>query len=50
MRERSPREPQEPVGIVISSGARDDVTPKFAAFEWSPAPDDTQIVSQARAA
>lgn len=50
MRERSPKEPQEPVGIVISSGARDEVAPKFAAFEWGPAPDDTQLAAQPRAA
>lgn len=37
--QREHRESQEPVGIVIASGARGDVTPRFAAFEWGPAPE-----------
>jgi hypothetical protein len=28
-----------PVGIVISGGARGDVTPRFSAFVWGPAPE-----------
>lgn len=30
---------QEPVGIVISRGSRDEPTPVFLAYEWSPAPE-----------
>lgn len=50
MRQRSLKEPQEPVGIVISNGTREEVMPKFAAFEWSPAPDDQQRAPEAKAA
>lgn len=40
MKQRGYREPQEPVGIVIASGDRGDVTPRFAAFVWGPAPEE----------
>lgn len=30
---------QEPLGIIIADGARAEVTPRFAAFVWGPAPD-----------
>lgn len=33
------RESQEPVGIVIAGDARGEVTPRFAAFVWGPAPE-----------
>ena len=36
---RQTREAEEPIGIVISGGARDEVTPRFAAFVWGPAPE-----------
>jgi hypothetical protein len=29
---------QEPVGIVISNGARDQAEPRFSAYVWGPAP------------
>ena len=29
----------EPLGIVIADGARAEVTPRFSAFVWGPAPD-----------
>jgi hypothetical protein len=29
----------EPLGIVIADGARADVTPRFVAFVWGPAPE-----------
>ena len=29
----------EPIGIVISSGARIDEAPRFAAYVWGPVPD-----------
>ncbi|GLC28495.1 hypothetical protein [Roseisolibacter agri] len=32
-------EVQEPLGIVIADGARADVTPRFFAFVWGPAPE-----------
>ena len=31
---------QEPVGIVISRGSRDEAAPVFRAFEYCQAPDD----------
>ena len=40
MAQRIQAEPQEPVGIVISAGWRDDVAPRFAAFVWGPVPED----------
>lgn len=40
MAQRVQQEPQEPVGIVISAGGRGEVAPRFAAFEWAPAPED----------
>ncbi len=32
-------EVQEPLGIVIADGARADVTPRFVAYVWGPAPE-----------
>jgi hypothetical protein len=29
----------EPIGIVISSGSRDEDAPKFAAYVWGPVPE-----------
>ena len=37
--QREHREVEEPVGIVIAGGARGDVTPRFSAFVWGPAPE-----------
>jgi hypothetical protein len=31
---------QEPVGIVISSGSREEESPRFAAYVWGPVPED----------
>lgn len=31
---------QEPLGIVISRGTRDEVSPTFWAYVWGPAPED----------
>jgi hypothetical protein len=28
---------EEPIGIVISRGSRDEPTPAFASYEWGPA-------------
>ena len=35
---------QEPVGIVISRGSRDERAPRFAAYVWGPAP--TEVVEK----
>lgn len=29
----------EPIGIVISSGSRDEGAPRFAAYVWGPVPE-----------
>lgn len=50
MTPHSPREPQEPVGIVISNGSREEVAPRFAAFVWGPAPDEQPLAPEVRAA
>ena len=44
-------EVQEPIGIVIANGARREVTPRFAAYVWGPAPtDDAEEAHKAAAA
>lgn len=32
---------QEPVGIIISRGTRDEATPRFSAYVWGPVPEET---------
>ena len=34
----TPRESDEPIGIVISSGERREPEPRFAAYVWGPVP------------
>ena len=43
---------QEAIGIVISDGARLEVTPRFAAFVWGPSPEPvaTSETTEPRAA
>lgn len=41
---------QEPLGIVISSGARGDTQPRFSAYVWSDAPEPTLEPTARRAA
>lgn len=33
---------QEPIGIVISRGTRDEATPVFSAYVWGPAPEPSE--------
>lgn len=33
---------QEPVGIVISRGSRDEATPRFSAYVWGPIPEELE--------
>ena len=40
---------QEPVGIVISRGSRDEATPRFSAYVWGPIPEEPDA-SQTEAA
>lgn len=37
----------EPHGIVIADGARAEVTPRFAAFVWGPAPEAIPVEAAA---
>jgi hypothetical protein len=34
---------QEPVGIIISRGTRDEATPRFSAYVWGPVPEDVDV-------
>lgn len=45
-------EVQEPLGIVIADGVRAEVTPRFFAFVWGPAPEPTsaEVAPEPRAA
>ncbi|MGZ8377916.1 MAG: hypothetical protein ACXW61_08110 [Gemmatirosa sp.] len=45
-------EVQEPSGIVIADGVRADVTPRFVAFVWGPAPEPAvaEVTPEPRAA
>ena len=39
----SVRGTNEPVGIVISRGSREEARPAFLAFVWGPAPEDDPV-------
>ena len=41
---------QEPVGIVISQGARVEPTPTLFAYVWGPAPEITEEPREAKVA
>ena len=43
---------EEPVGIVISRGSRDEATPRFSAYVWGPGPEepDSRVHGSHRAA
>lgn len=36
---------QEPVGIVISRGSRDEAAPRFTAYVWGPVPEEVETAS-----
>lgn len=36
---------QEPIGIVISNGNREEAQPRFTAFMWSPVPEEPELVA-----
>lgn len=42
----------EPMGIVISRGSRDEATPRFSAYVWGPVPEEsgTRVNGEHRAA
>ena len=37
----------EPLGIIISQGSRDEPTPIFSTYIWGPAPDPADSASKA---
>jgi len=39
--------PDEPVGIIISRGTRDEVAPRVAAYIWGPVPMDDETAVKA---
>jgi len=41
---------QEPVGIVISRGTREEAAPRFSAYVWGPAPQEASETAEPRAA
>ncbi len=41
---------QEPIGIVISRGTRQEAVPMFFAYVWAPAPEDTDSLEVPSAA
>jgi hypothetical protein len=43
-------EQQEPIGIVISRGTREEAAPKFWAYIWAPAPEGIEAESEPRVA
>ena len=49
-RARRGSQSQEPMGIVISRGSRDEATPAFWAYVYGPAPEDTAEEAESRVA
>lgn len=41
---------QEPIGIVISRGSREEATPVFWAYVWGPAPEQSIEPAKSKAA
>jgi hypothetical protein len=39
--------PDEPLGIIISNGSRDEPTPIFSTYIWGPAPEPADDASKA---
>lgn len=38
---------QEPIGIVISRGSRDEAVPRFCAYVWAPGPEGDESCTAA---
>ncbi|MBL8997988.1 MAG: hypothetical protein KJZ74_14690 [Gemmatimonadales bacterium] len=36
---------QEPIGIIISQGNRQESVPRFSAFMWSPVPEEPELTT-----
>lgn len=37
-------ESDEPIGIIISMGSREESSPRFSAYVWGPVPDEPEPV------
>lgn len=42
----TPKIPMEPIGIVIADGGRPEHAPRFSAFVWGPAPEETAVPNE----
>lgn len=49
-RQRHQVSQEEPIGIVISRGSRDEATPRFSAYVWGPAPEEGRDSVESKAA
>ena len=50
MTDSQTRPEEEPIGIVISRGARDAQQPRFSAYVWGPAPTEPTEARAVKAA
>lgn len=41
---------QEPMGIIIARGSRDEAVPMFRAYVWGPAPERSDEIPKPKAA
>jgi hypothetical protein len=48
--DRRTAQEQEPIGIIISRGSREEAAPRFSAYVWGPAPDDLNEPRDSKAA
>ena len=49
-RARKDEMPDQPLGIIISSGDKSEPEPRFAAFVWGPVPEDEHEAPTTKAA
>lgn len=35
----------EPIGIIISRGSREEAAPRFSAYVWGPVPEEPELVT-----
>ena len=50
MKPRQRDQTQEPLGIIIARGSRDEAVPVFRAYVWGPAPERASEQPESRAA
>ena len=34
---------EQPIGIIISRGSREEAAPRFSAYVWGPVPDEPEV-------